>query len=128
GLFSFQSKLSKLPSTRERIVIAELIPIIAFQLVDLSGLIATRMKNDVPAIGVIGGSGLYQMEDLQEMTEHEVETPFGPPSDTLFGGKLSGRQVYFLSRHGRGHRLLPHELNHRASVDALRPLNVRGVI
>jgi 5'-methylthioadenosine phosphorylase len=102
--------------------------IIAFQLVDLSGLIATRMKNDVPAIGVIGGSGLYQMEDLQDITEHKVDTPFGPPSDTLFGGKLSGRQVYFLPRHGRGHRLLPHELNHRANIYALRSLNVRWII
>ena len=86
------------------------------------------MKNDVPAIGVIGGSGLYQMEDLQDITEHKVDTPFGPPSDTLFGGKLRGRQVYFLPRHGRGHRLLPHELNHRANIYALRSLNVRWII
>src|SRR2546428_7151192 len=86
------------------------------------------MKNDVPAIGVIGGSGLYQMEGLQDMTEQKVNTPFGPPSDILFGGKLSGRQVYFLPRHGRGHRLLPHELNHRANIYALRSLNVRWII
>ena len=81
-----------------------------------------------PAIGVIGGSGLYQMEDLQNITEHKVDTPFGPPSDILFGGKLSGRRVYFLPRHGRGHRLLPHELNHRANIYALRSLNVRWII
>lgn len=86
------------------------------------------MKNDVPAIGVIGGSGLYQMEGLEEMSERKVDTPFGLPSDLLFGGKLSGRQVYFLPRHGRGHRLLPHELNHRANIYALRSLNVRWII
>jgi 5'-methylthioadenosine phosphorylase len=86
------------------------------------------MKNDVPAIGVIGGSGLYQMEGLRDTTEHKIETPFGPPSDILLGGKLSGRQVYFLPRHGRGHRILPHELNHRANIYALRSLNVRWII
>ena len=86
------------------------------------------MKNDVPAIGVIGGSGLYQMEGLRDTTEHKIDTPFGPPSDILLGGKLSGRQVYFLPRHGRGHRLLPHELNHRANIYALRSLNVRWII
>src|SRR5438034_5587701 len=86
------------------------------------------MSENPPAIGVIGGSGLYQMEGLQDMTEHKVDTPFGPPSDILFGGKLRGRQVYFLSRHGRGHRLLPHELNHRANIYALRSLNVRWII
>lgn len=107
---------------------AECVPIIAFQFVDLSGLIATRMKNDVPVIGVIGGSGLYQMEGLRDTTEHKIDTPFGPPSDILFGGKLRGRQIYFLPRHGRGHRLLPHELNHRANIYALRSLNVRWII
>ena len=86
------------------------------------------MKNDVPAIGVIGGSGLYQMEQLIEATELKIDTPFGPPSDTLIGGELSGRQVYFLPRHGRGHRILPHELNHRANIFALRSLNVRWII
>jgi len=85
-------------------------------------------KNDVAAIGVIGGSGLYQMEELVDPTEHDVSTPFGPPSDTLVGGKLSGRQVYFLPRHGRGHRILPHEINHRANIYALRLLNVRWII
>src|SRR6266478_5990841 len=84
--------------------------------------------NDVPAIGIIGGSGLYQMEELRDTTEHKIDTPFGPPSDVLIGGKLSGRQVYFLPRHGRGHRILPHELNHRANIYALRSLNVRWII
>lgn len=86
------------------------------------------MKREIPAIGVIGGSGLYQMEGLREATEHKIDTPFGPPSDALIGGKVSGRKVYFLPRHGRGHRLLPHELNHRANIYALRLLNVRWII
>ena len=86
------------------------------------------MKEEVPAIGVIGGSGLYQMEGLEDTTEQKIDTPFGPPSDALIGGKLNGRQVYFLPRHARGHRLLPHELNHRANIYALRSLNVRWII
>ena len=86
------------------------------------------MKNEVPAIGIIGGSGLYQMEELRDATEHKIDTPFGPPSDLLVGGQVSGRQVYFLPRHARGHRLLPHELNHRANIWALRSLNVRWII
>jgi 5'-methylthioadenosine phosphorylase len=84
-------------------------------------------KNEA-AIGIIGGSGLYQMKELRDPTEHKIETPFGPPSDTLIGGKLSGRQVYFLPRHGRGHRILPHEINHRANIYALRLLNVHWII
>jgi 5'-methylthioadenosine phosphorylase len=86
------------------------------------------MENEPPAIGIIGGSGLYQMEELRGPAEHKIETPFGPPSDTLIGGKVSGRQVYFLPRHGRGHRILPHELNHRGNIYALRSLNVRWII
>jgi 5'-methylthioadenosine phosphorylase len=86
------------------------------------------MENEPPAIGIIGGSGLYQMEELRGPAEHKIETPFGPPSDTLIGGKVSRRQVYFLPRHGRGHRSLPHELNHRANIYALRSLNVRWII
>jgi 5'-methylthioadenosine phosphorylase len=99
-----------------------------FQHVDLSGLIARQMKKEVPAIGVIGGSGLYQMEGLEDTTEQKIDTPFGPPSDAVIGGKLNRRQVYFLPRHARGHRLLPHELNHRANIYALRSLNVRWII
>ena len=86
------------------------------------------MKDKVPAIGVIGGSGLYQMDELRDATEQKVDTPFGPPSDALIGGTISGRQVYFLPRHGRGHRILPHELNHRANIYALRSMNVRWII
>jgi 5'-methylthioadenosine phosphorylase len=86
------------------------------------------MKNESPAIGIIGGSGLYEMKELREATEHKIDTPFGLPSDILVGGKVGGRQVYFLPRHGRGHRILPHELNHRANIYALRSLNVRWII
>lgn len=81
-----------------------------------------------PAIGIIGGSGLYQMEGLASVTEHTVETPFGAPSDVLIGGQLAGRRVFFLPRHGRGHRILPHELNHRANIWALRSLGVRWIL
>src|SRR5438046_6445660 len=86
------------------------------------------MKDGIPAIGIIGGSGLYQMEQLRDATEQKIETPFGSPSDALIGGNISGHRVYFLPRHGRGHRILPHELNHRANIYALRSLNVRWII
>lgn len=81
-----------------------------------------------PAIGVIGGSGLYQIDGLTGQTEHRVSTPWGDPSDTIHGGVLGRRQVYFLPRHGRGHRIMPHELNHRANIYALRSLGVRWLI
>lgn len=82
----------------------------------------------VNAIGIIGGSGLYEIEGFEKTEERTVETPFGEPSDTLTGGIMNGRQVWFLPRHGRGHRLLPHEINHRANVWALRSLGVRWLI
>ena len=68
------------------------------------------------------------MEGVTDPSEQNIETPFGSPSDAIIGGKLAGRQVYFLPRHGRGHRILPHELNHRANIYALRSLNVRWII
>ena len=86
------------------------------------------MKNESPGIGIIGGSGLYEMAEVREPTEIQIETPFGAPSDSLVSGEVGGRQVYFLPRHGRGHRILPHELNHRANIYALRSLNVRWII
>lgn len=86
------------------------------------------MNQAAPAIGIIGGSGLYQMEGVEHPTEQWVDTPFGAPSDALIGGQMHGRQIYFLPRHGRGHRLLPHELNHRANIYALRSLNVRWIV
>src|SRR5689334_16466859 len=86
------------------------------------------MKENPPSIGIIGGSGLYQIDQLRDATEHKVDTPFGSPSDVLIGGTMNNRQVYFLPRHGRGHRILPHELNHRANIYVLRSLNVRWII
>lgn len=81
-----------------------------------------------PAIGVIGGTGLYAIGGLTEQESLRVDTPFGAPSDELLAGRLAGRRVFFLPRHGRGHRLLPHELNHRANIYALRALGVRWII
>jgi 5'-methylthioadenosine phosphorylase len=80
------------------------------------------------AIGIIGGSGLYQIEGLTNVAEYDLDTPFGKPSDSIVGGRLGDRQVYFLPRHARGHRILPHELPHRANIWALRSLGVRFVI
>lgn len=86
------------------------------------------MTTPTPAIGVIGGSGLYQIDSLTGAEEIRVETPFGPPSDAIIGGTVAGRRVYFLPRHGRGHRIQPHELPHRANIWALRSLGVRWII
>jgi 5'-methylthioadenosine phosphorylase len=86
------------------------------------------MSDQRAAVGVIGGSGLYQIGGLESPGEIEVDTPFGKPSDSIVTGLLGGRQVYFLPRHGRGHRILPTELNHRANIFALRSLNVRWLI
>ncbi len=86
------------------------------------------MSEGTPAIGIIGGSGLYQIEGLERPEEIVVDTPFGSPSDSLVSGYLHDRRVYFLPRHARGHRLLPTELNHRANIFALRSLNVRWIL
>jgi 5'-methylthioadenosine phosphorylase len=86
------------------------------------------MDHETTAIGIIGGSGLYQIEGFSEAQEQQVETPFGLPSDEIVGGEVAGRRVFFLPRHGRGHRILPHELNHRANIYALRSLGVRWII
>ncbi len=80
------------------------------------------------AVGVIGGSGLYEIEGLEDVGRHRVETPFGEPSDAVVEGRLGGRRVCFLPRHGVGHRILPTEINHRANIWALRSLGVRWVI
>jgi len=80
------------------------------------------------AIGIIGGSGLYEIDGFERAGERQVGTPFGAPSDVLIGGRMAGREVWFLPRHGRGHRILPHEINHRANLWALRSLGVRWVV
>ena len=79
-------------------------------------------------IGVIGGSGFYQMEGLTDVEEIDVGTPFGKPSDSLILGTLEGTRVVFLPRHGVGHRLLPSEINVRANIYALKSLGVEWVI
>jgi 5'-methylthioadenosine phosphorylase len=79
-------------------------------------------------IGIIGGTGLYQMDGFTDVREVAVPTPFGPPSDSLMVGSLDGRRVAFLPRHGRGHRILPHELNFRANVFAMKTLRVEFLL
>ena len=79
-------------------------------------------------IGIIGGSGLYQMPGLTGIREHRVDTPFGEPSDAFILGDLEGRKVAFLARHGRGHRLLPSELNFRANIFAMKLLGVERIL
>lgn len=79
-------------------------------------------------MAVIGGSGLYEMEDLEQVREVRVSTPFGRPSDAVILGTLSGRRVAFLPRHGRGHRINPSMINYRANVYALKSLGVTRMI
>ncbi|MEP6957475.1 MAG: S-methyl-5'-thioadenosine phosphorylase [Nitrospirota bacterium] len=79
-------------------------------------------------IGIIGGSGLYDIEGLRKVTEGSVRTPFGAPSDKVILGELDGIRIAFLSRHGRGHRLNPTDINYRANIYALKSLGVRRVI
>ena len=80
------------------------------------------------AIGIIGGSGVSGFDGLENVEERKVETPFGNPSDVLIGGTYEARQVWFLSRHGKNHTILPTEVNHKANFWALRSLGVRWVI
>ena len=79
-------------------------------------------------IGIIGGSGLYHIEGFTNQKWVKVNTPFGPPSDELLTGRLAGREVVFLPRHGRGHRILPGELNHRANIWAMKKLGADWII
>ncbi len=79
-------------------------------------------------IGIIGGSGLYGMEDLTDVREARVDTPFGPPSDAIVTGTLHARRLAFLPRHGRGHRIGPSEINYRANIMALKMLGVRWIM
>ena len=79
-------------------------------------------------IGIIGGSGLYAMPGLTAVREVHVETPFGEPSDAFVLGELEGRKVAFLARHGRGHRLLPSELNFRANIYGMKKLGVERIV
>jgi 5'-methylthioadenosine phosphorylase len=79
-------------------------------------------------LGIIGGSGLYEMKALKDIQPIHIDTPFGPPSDAYFHGKLGHTDVFFLSRHGRGHRKLPSEINHRANILGFKLLGVERVV
>ena len=79
-------------------------------------------------IGVIGGSGIYDIEKLKNKKEEKVQTPFGKPSDKFTIGELEGKEVVFLARHGKGHRILPSELNYRANIFAMKKLGVDRII
>jgi 5'-methylthioadenosine phosphorylase len=79
-------------------------------------------------IGIIGGSGLYHLDGFANQKWVSVKTPFGAPSDSFLTGKLAGREVVFLPRHGRGHRILPSELNHRANIYGMKKLGVRWIV
>ena len=79
-------------------------------------------------IGIIGGSGLYQMKGITDLHEVALETPFGKPSDSYMVGDLAGRRVAFLSRHGRGHRIMPTEINFRANIHGMKQLGVERII
>ena len=79
-------------------------------------------------LGVIGGSGLYEMEGLRKVRRVKVRTPFGEPSDSLVVGELEGRTLAFLPRHGRGHRIPPHRINFRANIYALKKIGARWIL
>ena len=81
-----------------------------------------------PLLGIIGGSGLYDIQDLEEKEWRRVETPWGPPSDELLFGRLHGLRCVFLPRHGRGHVLSPTDLNYRANIDAMKRVGVTDLI
>ncbi len=83
---------------------------------------------DQMTIGVIGGSGLYEIEGLTDIEEVRLETPFGDPSDAYITGKLEGVKMVFLPRHGRGHRLLPSEVPYRANIYGMKKLGVQRII
>ncbi len=81
-----------------------------------------------PTIGIIGGSGLYSMPGFEAHEERHVETPWGAPSDTYIVGRLAGKEVAFLARHGRGHRISPSELNFRANIYGMKWLGVERIL
>src|SRR5712664_4336098 len=85
-------------------------------------------KAATATIGIIGGSGLYAMSGLTNTRELRVKTPFGDPSDKIVLGTFEGKRVAFLARHGRGHRILPSELNFRANIYAMKLLGVQRII
>ncbi|MBN2408592.1 MAG: S-methyl-5'-thioadenosine phosphorylase [Candidatus Aminicenantes bacterium] len=91
---------------------------------------AQKNDPDIPRaeIGILGGTGLYEIEGIVDVREQRLETPFGSPSDAYFIGQLEGKRVAFLSRHGRGHRLLPSDINFRANIYGFKMLGVERMI
>jgi 5'-methylthioadenosine phosphorylase len=83
----------------------------------------SRMK-----LGIIGGSGLYDIDSMERVEEVQLDTPFGAPSDSYRHGRLGNQDVYFLPRHGRGHRFLPSEINHRANIHGFKQLGVSRIL
>ena len=79
-------------------------------------------------LGVLGGTGVYDIDGMESLHEEKLSTPFGEPSDSYMCGTLAGREVVFLPRHGRGHRLLPAEINHRANIYGMKLLNVERIL
>ena len=79
-------------------------------------------------LGIIGGSGLYSMEGLEDSKWIKVNTPWGSPSDEILQAKLKGKEIFFLPRHGRGHKINPSNINFRANIDALKQLGVTDII
>jgi 5'-methylthioadenosine phosphorylase len=88
----------------------------------------SKRANTQAEIGIIGGSGLYSMNGLTKTREVQLKTPFGEPSDAIVLGMLEGKRVAFLARHGRGHRILPSEINYRANVLAMKLLGVKRIV
>lgn len=86
------------------------------------------MAREPVRLAIIGGSGLYQIEALQDIEEVRLSTPFGEPSDAIVIGTLEGRRIAFLPRHGRGHRIAPSEINSRANIYALKVLGVERIV
>lgn len=80
------------------------------------------------ALGVIGGSGLYEIDELTDVREQRVETPFGDPSDAYITGRLGDQPLVFLPRHGRGHKVAPHEINYRANIYGMKKLGVTRLL
>jgi 5'-methylthioadenosine phosphorylase len=85
-------------------------------------------QDGAPMIGVIGGSGLYDIEGLEDVRWEKVATPFGDPSDEIMRGTLAGVEMAFLPRHGRGHRIPPSDLNYRANIDAMKRLGCTEIL
>jgi 5'-methylthioadenosine phosphorylase len=85
------------------------------------------MENS-PTIAVIGGTGAYQLDGITDLTENQVETPFGPPSSTIMTGTFQNKRIAFLARHGVGHRIPPTDINYRANIYALKSLGVKRII